>query len=77
VPISSPFGRVAVQPERRNSCLRLPTAYPRCPALPKKAAAKLWHRAGDFDRQTRREGCHGGAVGHSALQVLHTLIFDS
>jgi hypothetical protein len=42
----------------------------------KKAAAQIWHRARDFDRQTRRENCHGGAVGHAALQVLHTLIFD-
>jgi hypothetical protein len=44
--------------------------------MPKKAATRLWHRARDFDRQTRREGRHGGAVGHSALQVLHALIFD-
>lgn len=44
--------------------------------LPKKAATKLWHRARDFDRQTRRKDHHGGAVGHSALQVLHALIFD-
>ena len=44
--------------------------------LPKKAAVKLWHRARDFDRQTRRKDRHGGAVGHAALQVLHALIFD-
>jgi hypothetical protein len=44
--------------------------------MPKKAAVRIWHRARDFDRQTRRRDCHGGAVGHSALQVLHTLIFD-
>jgi hypothetical protein len=44
--------------------------------LPKKTAIRLWHRARDFDRQTRRKGRHGGAVGHSALQVLHALIFD-
>jgi hypothetical protein len=44
--------------------------------IPKKAATRLWHRARDFDRQTRRKAHHGGAVGHSALQVLHTLIFD-
>ena len=44
--------------------------------LPKKAAVKLWHRARDFDRQTRRAGHHGGVVGHTALQVLHSLIFD-
>jgi hypothetical protein len=44
--------------------------------MPKKAAVKLWHRARAFDRQTSRKDCHGGAVGHSALQVLHALIFD-
>jgi Helix-turn-helix domain len=44
--------------------------------MPKKAATRLWHRARDFDRRTKRKDCHGGAVGHSALQVLHALIFD-
>ena len=44
--------------------------------LSKKEATRLWHRARDFDRQTRSRGRHGGAVGHSALQVLHALIFD-
>jgi hypothetical protein len=44
--------------------------------MPKKAAVRLWHRAREFDRQTRRKNHHGGAVGHSALQVLQTLIFD-
>ena len=44
--------------------------------MPKKAATRLWHRARHFDRQTRRKDHHGGAVGHAALQVLHTLVFD-
>jgi hypothetical protein len=44
--------------------------------MPKKAATRLWHRARDFDRQTRQKDHHGGKVGHSALQVLHALIFD-
>jgi len=44
--------------------------------LPRKAATKLWHRARDFDRQTRRPDKHGGAIGHAALQVLHALLFD-
>ena len=44
--------------------------------LPKKAAVALWHRARDFDRQTKKKGCHGGAIGHTGLLVLHTLIFD-
>ena len=45
-------------------------------AMPKKAAIKLWHRARDFDRGTHQPGRHGGSVGHTALQVLHSLIFD-
>ena len=44
--------------------------------LPKKAATRLWQYARDFDRQTKEKGCHGGAIGHTALQVLHSLIFD-
>jgi len=46
------------------------------PPMSKKAATRLYHRARDFDRQTNRPGHHGGAVGPTALQVLHTLIFD-
>ena len=44
--------------------------------LAKKAAVRLWHRARDFDRGTHQPGHHGGAVGPTALQVLHALIFD-
>jgi Helix-turn-helix domain len=44
--------------------------------MPKKAAVRLWHRARDYDRQTRRAGHHGGAVGPAALAVLQSLIFD-
>jgi len=44
--------------------------------MPKRAAVRLWHRARQFDRQTRQKDRHGGALGHSGLQVLHTLIFD-
>jgi hypothetical protein len=44
--------------------------------MPKKAAVRLWHRARDFDRGTHELGKHGGAVGPTALQVLHALIFD-
>jgi len=52
------------------------TADIRFQPMPKKAAVRLWHRARDFDRRTRRKDHHGGALGHAALQVLHTLIFD-
>lgn len=44
--------------------------------MTKKALVRLWHRARDFDRQTSKPGCHGGAVGPTALAVLHSLIFD-
>jgi hypothetical protein len=44
--------------------------------LPKKVATRLYHRARDFDRKTNKAGCHGGAVGHTALKVLEALIFD-
>jgi hypothetical protein len=44
--------------------------------MPKKAAVTLWHRARDFDRATHEPGRHGGALGHTALAVLHTLVFD-
>jgi hypothetical protein len=47
--------------------------------LTRKAAARLWHRARDFDRQTRKSRgtrAHGGRLGPTALQVLHTLLFD-
>src|SRR5689334_15090150 len=44
--------------------------------LPKKAAMRLWRYAQELDRQTKEKGCHGGAVGHTALKVLHSLIFD-
>ena len=44
--------------------------------LPKKAAARLWHRAREWDRATRAPGRHGGKVGRIGLLVLHSLIFD-
>lgn len=45
-------------------------------AMTKKAAVRLWHRARDYDRGSHQPGRHGGAVGPSAMQVLHALIFD-
>src|ERR1700759_1410853 len=44
--------------------------------LPKKVAMRLWQYARDFDRQTREKGRHGGAVGHTGLQVLQGMLFD-
>jgi hypothetical protein len=37
--------------------------------LPKKRAARIWHKARRFDRQTREPGKHGGAIGRTALNV--------
>jgi hypothetical protein len=44
--------------------------------LPKKVAMRLWQHARELDRQTKEKGHHGGAIGHTGLQVLHSLIFD-
>ena len=52
------------------------TAPIRFAPMAKKVAVRLWHRARDFDRGTHQAGKHGGAVGPTALAVLHALIFD-
>ena len=44
--------------------------------LPKKKAVKLFHKARDFERQTRQPGKQDGALGRNGLAVLHALIFD-
>jgi hypothetical protein len=44
--------------------------------LPKKEAARHWHRARRFDRQTHTPGKHGGALGRSGLAILYVLLFD-
>jgi len=44
--------------------------------LPKKEAARRWHKARRFDRQTHTAGKHGGAIGRPALAVLYVLLFD-
>jgi hypothetical protein len=44
--------------------------------MPKKKAIKLYHRARDFERRTRRPGKQDGAIGRNGLAVLHALIFD-
>ena len=65
------------RPMPRGRCGQ--TAPPRksnSSACRRRIATRLWHRARDFDRKTQQPGCHGGAVGHAALQVLHALIFD-
>ena len=44
--------------------------------LPKKEAARRWHKARRFDRQTHEPGKHGGAIGRTGLAVLYVLLFD-
>ena len=44
--------------------------------LPKKEAARRWHKARPFDRQTHELGKHGGAIGRTGLAVLYVLLFD-
>jgi hypothetical protein len=44
--------------------------------LPKKKAVKLFHKARQFERQTRQRGKQDGALGRNGLAVLHALIFD-
>lgn len=44
--------------------------------IPKKHAARLYHRARDYDQASHRERGHGGRLGRPALAVLHSLIFD-
>jgi hypothetical protein len=42
----------------------------------RKDAARLYHQARDFERQTRQPGRQDGAVSRNGLAVLHALIFD-
>jgi hypothetical protein len=44
--------------------------------LPKKEAARRWHKARRFDRQTHMPGKHGGVIGRTGLAVLYALLFD-
>jgi hypothetical protein len=43
---------------------------------PKTTIVTLWHRARDFERQTRQANRQDGALGRNGLAVLHALIFD-
>lgn len=52
------------------------TAEVRFQPTPKQTAARLWHRARDFERRTRRPNRQDGALGRNGLAVLHALIFD-
>jgi Helix-turn-helix domain len=45
-------------------------------AMSRKQAAKLWHAARRWDRETRQPGRHGGVIGRTALTTLYALLFD-
>lgn len=42
----------------------------------KKMASKIWHNARLWDRSSRVQGKHGGAIGRPALAVLYALLWD-
>ena len=44
--------------------------------MKKKEAAKLWHKARDFERQTRQDGKQDGAIGRNGILILQSLLFD-
>ena len=52
------------------------TAEVRFAPVSKKLAVKLFHKARDFERQTRQPGKQDGAIGRNGLAVLHALLFD-
>ncbi len=44
--------------------------------MSRKQAAKLWHAARRWDRDTRQPRRHGGIIGRTALVTLYALLFD-
>jgi hypothetical protein len=42
----------------------------------RKEAARLYHQARAFERQTRQPGRQDGTLGRNGLAVLHALVFD-
>ena len=72
-----PASRRCPGPTRHGRCgLAAPPRRSASSPCPRRPLCKLWHRARDFDRGTHQPGRHGGALGHTALAVLHALIFD-
>lgn len=70
------FTGTAIRPEVHPVWRGSMRAEVRFTPLPKKVAARLWHRAREWDRATRAPGRHGGKVGRIGLLVLHSLVFD-
>jgi hypothetical protein len=72
LPGFTPPKTYAAWPVWRDSTTRPVKFHP----LTKKEAAKWWHQARRFDRQTHTRGKHGGAIGRTALDVLYVLALD-
>jgi len=62
----------AAWPVWRDSTTETVTFTP----LPKKKAVKLWHKARQFERQTRQPGKQDGLLGRNGIPVLQALVFD-
>ena len=52
------------------------TAKLRFAPVGKKEAARVYHKARDFERKTRQPGRQDGALGRNGLKVLEALLFD-
>jgi hypothetical protein len=44
--------------------------------LPKQEAVKLFHKAREFERQTRKPGKQDGDVSSAGIKILYVLLFD-
>ena len=44
--------------------------------MKRKEAAKLWHKARAFERQTRQPGKQDGAIGRNGILIMQSLLFD-
>jgi Winged helix-turn-helix DNA-binding len=44
--------------------------------MAKKQAAKTWHKARRFERQSRKAGRQDGALGRNGIAILQVLLFD-
>lgn len=51
-------------------------AAPVAAPMPKRDAAKFWHKARELERRSRTPGRQDGRLGRNGLAVLHALIFD-
>ena len=74
--IGFPKNFTAIRPEVYPVWRGSVRAEVRFSPMPKKAAIRLYHRAREWDRRTHQPGRHGGVVGHMALKVLESLLFD-